>query len=365
MQQILGLDVGGANIKAADSAGRSISIPFALWKTPLQLSQCISERVLETFDLDPFHRSSKNQDRTLCAIALTMTGELCDCFATKLDGVKSIINSVCNCFPTQQVFIYSTDGDFLSPESATCSPKKVAASNWHALAKYCTQLVDLPGNNPQDYAMLIDIGSTSTDIIPLNADHILALGKTDTTRIANHELVYTGALRSPVCAVSDRVVFRGSEVSLAHEFFATKQDVCVVKEWLPEDDRFCETADGRPATIQNAKRRLARMLCAELNEIEDNELINIAGQLITQQLSMIQSAVAYQELRFGKPASQWIVSGSGGFLIEQLAIETGGKISVVHLNEVLGEELSSSGPAYAVAKLLESHRNSSPMTCTQ
>jgi uncharacterized hydantoinase/oxoprolinase family protein len=80
---------------------------------------------------------------------------------------------------------------------------------------------------------------------------------------------------------------------------------------------------------------------------------------------MIQSAVAYQELRFGKPASQWIVSGSGGFLIEQLAIETGGKISVVHLNEVLGEELSSSGPAYAVAKLLESHRNSSPMTCTQ
>lgn len=362
MQQLLGLDVGGANIKAADSTGRSLSIPFALWKNPSKLSQYLSEKILEAFDLDRFHPSIECQDGTSLAVALTMTGELCDCFASKLDGVKSIIDSVCNCFPRNQVFVYSTDGDFLSPESAMCSPKKVAASNWHALAKYCTQWVDVPVCNPRDYALLIDIGSTSTDIIPIHDDQILAIGKTDTTRIANHELIYTGAMRSPVCAVSDRVAFRGTEVILAHEFFATMQDVYLVKKWLPENHRFCETADGRPATVPNAKRRLARMLCAELNEIDDSELVNIAGQLITKQLSMIQSAVAYQELRFGKPASQWIISGSGSFLIERLANKTDVQIPIVQLNEVLGEKLSSSGPAYAVAKLLESHRKSSPMT---
>lgn len=353
MQQILGLDIGGANVKAADSAGRSISIPFALWKNRSQLSEIISEKIVSVFGSGFGLNSGSASDSVLPSVALTMTGELCDCFASKSEGVKSIVDSVCRLFPAKNVFVYTTDGDFVSPRSAIGSPAKVAASNWHALAKFCTQFENLPDVSQQDYALLVDTGSTSTDIIPFRDHSVLAIGITDTTRIANHELLYTGAIRSPVCAVSDTVRFRGTSVSLAHEFFATMQDVYIVLQWLPEAEQFCETADGRSATIPHAKHRLARMLCADVDEMMGDELSGIAEQLKAKQLSLIQNSIDHQQNRFGKSASHWVVSGSGGFLIEKLVKESGADIPIVYLEEQLGAELSSCAPAYAVAMLLQ------------
>ena len=353
MQQILGLDIGGANIKAADSAGRSISIPFALWKNPAQLSEIISKEVLSAFDSSFGKNNGSAADSAPPSVALTMTGELCDCFASKSEGVKSIVDSVCRLFPANIIYVYTTDGEFVSPRSAIASPSKVAASNWHALAKYCTKISALPDVRQQDYALLIDTGSTSTDIIPFRDHSVLAIGTTDTTRIANHELLYTGALRSPVCAVSDTVRFRGTRISLAHEFFATMQDVYIVLKWLPEDEQFCETADGRSAILPHAKHRLARMLCADVSEMTDEELFDIAEQLKTKQLSLVHNSIDHQQERFGKSASHWVVSGSGGFLIEKLMRESGADVPIVYLEDQLGAQLSSCAPAYAVAMLLQ------------
>ena len=77
---ILGLDIGGANIKAADETGFAISSPFAIWQKPDELSQeiaCILSQFPKT-DL----------------VALTMTAELADCFTTKSEGVRFILDAV-------------------------------------------------------------------------------------------------------------------------------------------------------------------------------------------------------------------------------------------------------------------------------
>ena len=80
LMTFLGLDIGGANLKAAQAGGPAWSIPFELWKRPADLAGALRE-LLAT--LPAYQR-----------LAVTMTGELCDCFESKRQGVQFILGAV-------------------------------------------------------------------------------------------------------------------------------------------------------------------------------------------------------------------------------------------------------------------------------
>ena len=65
-----------------------------------------------------------------------MTGELCDCFETKRDGVRHILAAVAQVFPRDRVTVWSTEGKLLPLDAAAESGLCVAAANWHALATF-------------------------------------------------------------------------------------------------------------------------------------------------------------------------------------------------------------------------------------
>ena len=127
---VLGLDIGGANLKAATAAGRAVSVPFALWKQPDALPAALASLVAEFPEID--------------GLAVTMTGELCDCFATKREGVNRILDAVefaaSDFLPSRErkrpVRVWSTSGNWLSVAEARVRTLDVAASNWHALATF-------------------------------------------------------------------------------------------------------------------------------------------------------------------------------------------------------------------------------------
>ena len=75
-------------------------------------------------------------------------------------------------------------------------PALAAAANWLALATLVARLV------PDDVGLLIDVGTTTTDLIPLDHGRAAARGRTDTERLQNGELVYAGVRRTPVCALA-------------------------------------------------------------------------------------------------------------------------------------------------------------------
>src|SRR5438105_3890122 len=114
--RVLGLDIGGANLKAALNEGTARSRPFALWKQPERLADEI--RML---------LSDWSWDR----VAITMTGESCDCFATKREGVRFILNT-CRVALGEEVTVWRTDGRFVELEAAFADPLPCAASNWLA-----------------------------------------------------------------------------------------------------------------------------------------------------------------------------------------------------------------------------------------
>ena len=146
---VIGLDIGGANLKAADADGRAVTRRFALWKKPDRLPNELSSLIAEF-------------DRPDC-LAVTMTAELADCFESKAEGVDRVLRAVEESAAPTPIFVWQTGAEFVTCEVARESPLLVAAANWHALATWIGRLV------PRSAAILIDIGSTTTDVVPLLA----------------------------------------------------------------------------------------------------------------------------------------------------------------------------------------------------
>lgn len=330
---VLGLDIGGANIKAATTEQLACSKPFPLWKHPARLTDFLTSDVLPQFS-------------HFDLVALTMTGELCDCFANKSEGVRQILKSVRQALPESKIAVYSVDGVFCVPTEVDDQPLKFAASNWHATANYSRRWLDESTPN----GLLIDLGSTSCDLIPISRDAVIAKGTTDLTRMINHELVYTGAGRTPVCAVINQIEFRGETLPIAQEMFATMQDVYLLLGSIAEQPDNLDTADGCPLTRSDSLRRLSRMLCSDPGELLETDLHAMAEQVRRAQLELIERAWQQVSQPFDSSTLRVIHAGSGSFLISDLLSKT--NCQVVSLSKKLGSEMSGVAPAYAVAVLL-------------
>jgi (4-(4-[2-(gamma-L-glutamylamino)ethyl]phenoxymethyl)furan-2-yl)methanamine synthase len=330
---ILGLDIGGANLKAATADRRAVSVPFPLWKHPEQLPEALAALVGQFRPIDEF--------------AITMTGELCDCFETLEAGVAAIVNAVQVISQNKPVRFWSTDWQFRDAASAKQHWREVAAANWHALATFCGRFA------PTHDALLIDIGSTTTDIIPLASGVPSTLGTTDFQRLEFCELVYTGVKRTPVFAViQDRV---------CAEYFADMRDVYLVLGLRPEAQHETDTADGRPATVEAALARLARMRGGDRSMIPDDQLISFAVLCHRRQRDAIVNGVRnvlYAQKPSGVPPElrTVIVSGSGEFLAQRVlaaVFPDRTAIKIVSLAEQLGPAVAESAPAFAVAVLAQ------------
>jgi probable H4MPT-linked C1 transfer pathway protein len=188
-----------------------------------------------------------------------------------------------------------------------------ASSNWLALASVAASIVGT------GVGLLIDIGSTTSDLIPLVDGAVVVSGRTDMARLGSGELVYTGVRRTAVCALSDRLPYRGRETRLTAELFATTFDVYLVRGETRENLLDLDTADSRPATIPHARARLARMVGADVEGFTDEDatvLANAADEALVARL--IEAAGQACVRRWGKPTTV-VVSGSGEFLASRVA----------------------------------------------
>lgn len=351
---VLGLDIGGANLKAAtpNPGGRAASVPFPLWKQPDRLPAALAELVKQFDGVEEF--------------AVTMTGELCDCFETKEAGVNAIVTAVLNVSRAWPVRFWSTDGCFLDSNQARARWDEVAAANWHALATFAGQY------NPRGTCVLVDVGSTTTDIIPILEGRPGTHGLTDTERLRHRELVYTGVRRTPLCALLPPGEY-------AAELFATSLDAHLLLGNIPDDPVDCDTADGRPATRSHAHARTARMIGGDGATVSEAETLRLAKVATEKQFELVRSAVEHHARRlaprtsdlqfamaravmerradFSKPESlviqQWaITSGSGEFLARRAVQSLRANFDdVLSLGDRLGPGLSECAPAFAVATL--------------
>ena len=348
----LGLDIGGANIKSATSDGGCNCHPFAIWQNKNGLLQ----------ELRQLPRLAGIRPDL---VALTMTAELADCFERKAEGVEFIIRTVAEAFPDSVLRVWMTSGEFADPGDAIELPQLVAAANWHALATWAGRAV------PTGAALLVDVGSTTTDVIPMLNGIPCPEGFTDLQRLAHSELIYTGVRRTPVCAIVPHVPLidesheyasggtKAWTIPVAAELFATSLDVHLVNQDISDDPLDRNTADNRPATRKAALNRLAHAVCCDLDEISAAQLEHIAQHISGQQISQIASAIGHRlryvsDLAGTKPETvQLLLSGSGDWMAERALETCDWKLQQppIQLSTMFIRNVSEAACAFAVARL--------------
>ncbi len=333
MRHVIGLDIGGANLKAAHSDGHCRSVAFPVWREPGRLAEALRNLITDWLPCQ--------------GLAVTMTAELADCFTTKSDGVDAILSAVTEVADGLPVAVWQTAGEFVDVDVAREFPLLTAAANWHALATFVGRLA------PTGNSLLIDIGSTTTDIIPIVDGLPHPTGRTDGERLISGELVYTGVRRTPLCALSQTVPLAETASALAAELFATTLDIYLLAGDLPEAASDRDTANGQPATIACAHDRVARMLCRDRMELSLDEARNVAAFLADVQHQQIAAAVERVLDTLSEPPAAVVLSGSGSFLAKQLAAKHARLQSASHhtLAELFGPEVATAGCAFALARL--------------
>ncbi|MCJ7762350.1 H4MPT-linked C1 transfer pathway protein, partial [Candidatus Bathyarchaeota archaeon] len=209
MVSVLGLDIGGANTKAAyintdNGFVRQFKTAmeyFPVWKNPEKLSTVLAMLIKVV-----------SGSAKLNCVGVTMTAELSDAYRTKREGVNHILTHVAQTFPTTQIFVLDVNATLKSIAEAQTAPLEVAAANWAATGWLVAQLV-------KD-CIVIDVGSTSTSIIPIISGHISAAGKTDLEKLMNGELVYTGSLRTNIATIVNSTPLRNGIARVSSELFA-------------------------------------------------------------------------------------------------------------------------------------------------
>jgi probable H4MPT-linked C1 transfer pathway protein len=244
--------------------------------------------------------------------------------------------------------VYLTDGALVEPDDARERPLAAAAANWHALAAWSARHVRHAG-------LLIDVGSTTIDVIPILGGQPAARGRTDPERLVQGELIYTGVWRSPVCGVSPAIPWRGGMCPAAQELFATTGDAHVVIGNLPEDPACTATADGRPATRTAARDRLARIICADRTMFTEQDALAAARQIADDQVQLAVNRAKQVVGAMSAPPADVVVSGQGEFLARQIAERIAPQAQVVAVGELLGVDLSRVATAHALAILAREH----------
>lgn len=321
----VGLDVGGANLKYAlvggpDAAGRKRrrgsgdrasllrtgSLPLALWREPDALPATLEE-VRRAVSGEGAHPGGSSAG-PVARVALTMTGELADAFPRREDGVRHIVRAVRRVWPDAELRVLARDGGWRAAQEARDDPLAVAAANWQATGRYLAVR--------RRRVLLADMGSTTTDLVPVLDGSVGSGAVTDLQRLQSGELVYTGLLRTPLCAMVDRVELEGGAVDVAGEVFAVAADVHLWLGSLSPEGYACETPDGGPATREGAARRLARAVCSDPDELGGDGLRAVARAAADAQARRIRRAVERQRRTHGPGfPERACVTGAGADLL--------------------------------------------------
>lgn len=340
MQDVIGWDIGGAHVKAARAhEGRIVAVTQRACAPHAGLASLEAAVRATSAELGPAARHH-----------VTMTAELSDAFEDRARGVVSIAAIMTHELGSETFFYAGARGLVVRADVAQTAIA-IASANWRASA-------ELAARSCRD-ALFIDIGSTTTDLIPIRDHAIVARGATDAERLAQGELAYAGFSRGAPQAYARQAPIGGRWTPLVNEAFASMADVRRALGELSDGDSRADlapTADGRPKTPSAAQARLARLAGCDAADLGEQQLRAFADYLARAQLRAIENQIALLASRDAfTPDAAFVAAGVGRGLVARLAQAQG---RVVHdfadfipASEALRAAAADCAPAVALALL--------------
>ena len=331
--QSLGLDVGGANTKAVLLKDGEVQKHWfkylPLWK---------DKKALDYF-LNVLAKSARPN-----VVGATLTGELCDVFSSRREGVVEIVEAVCNAFGDEICLFMSLDGTLLARDQSLTSLQKLAAANWVA----STLVVGKKYPN----CLFIDVGSTTTDIIPVRRGKPVSIGHTDLQRLRTGELVYMGVLRTPLPCICSEVSLGKEKIGVAAENFAIAADIYRVLGIIKEGDYTCETPDGGKKDRKGCMKRVARIFCSDVEEIGEKQILEAAKIFHDEQTDHVARALKkVMRLHRFPRGTKIVMAGLGRRILAEKAARAAGFNEIIDLAAIYGEEAALMTPAFSAGLL--------------
>jgi len=306
-----GIDIGGANIKVYRGKTEEAEIHyFPMW--------------IEWKNLEDFMRNLDLKGKT----GIVITAELSDAFSSKEEGVVYISSLAKKIF--DEVFFMDLDGNL---KKEIDNPLNFSASNWVASVKFLAET--------HDSFIFADMGSTTTDIIPVKEGRILA-SKTDFERLRKKELLYFGMLRTPSFFLMDD--------NVSSEFFSVTADVMRILGLIDEETYTCDTPDGRGRSVEECMQRFARQFCADRKELDEDFLRYKAMLIRDNMVRRVSEVFMEKKEEFG--IDLVVGCGIGEIILRESAEKAG--MNYISLEEKFGK-FSEVFPAFAIANLVERH----------
>ncbi|MXY14568.1 MAG: H4MPT-linked C1 transfer pathway protein [Proteobacteria bacterium] len=303
-ESMTGWDVGGAHLKVVEAIGaarvsRVVQVPCELWKGLDQLHTSI-DQVWGQFD---FSHSM---------LAVTMTGELVDHFGSRKEGIDRIVETIGQRFKENEIVYFAGPKGFVHMSELGSLSAQVASANWLASGNFiATRLKD---------ALVIDIGSTTTDVLSIRDHRVVNEGYTDSERLHARELVYCGVVRTPVFALCSTAQVGGRLVPPMNEYFANSADVYRLTGELPSYADTGSTPDGRGKDQASSAIRLARMFGNDAATEQLEMWRAVAAYVREQQIQVILDACRKQMLRTGLGLDSPVAgAGAGRFLVREIS----------------------------------------------
>jgi probable H4MPT-linked C1 transfer pathway protein len=338
MTRVFGWDLGGANVKLARVEGGCV----------VNVAQIPCPIISERSKFDGAVDAALPLISSPALHAVTMTGELSDVFSDRAEGVAYLVELMQRVTAGQTLRVYAGSYGFLEPDDAKKRTLEVASANWHATAA-------LTARRHKD-ALLVDVGTTTTDLIPIKDGTVVARGTTDAERLTEGELLYTGVVRTPAMAVAHSAPFKGRVQRLAAERFATMADVWRLTGDLPHCADPYPSADQRGKSGPESAARLARMLGRDASEAELGDWVALARYFADCQLAEIEHAARGLAERDALTLSAPVIgAGCGRFVAKALAKRLGRPYldfaEIVNAAPEAREMAARCAPAVAVALL--------------
>lgn len=271
--KFLGVDIGGAHLKLVGTNIKKKVIFVSYLKCPIW--EDINNLRLHLTSL----KAKIDINYVICCI--TMTAELCDCFENRNSGVKKIF-SICK---ESGLNFFFFSNSFCAPTKKLCT-SSVSSMNWLAPAVFLKEKIK--------NAILIDFGSTTTDITIIQNYHLSNLGYTDFDRLKNSELVYTGIVRTPIFSISKSLLIEGMKLTIIPEQFSNMADIYRIRDSLPKNVDLFSTMDKKDKSKISSLKRVSRNFGFDYTKSCKKLLIAISKKLIDIQLNLIFSCVENQ-----------------------------------------------------------------------
>ncbi len=339
----IGWDIGGAHLKSCviNNQKTVCSVDLCeLWKTK-EVGYMINQ-IIKQYS----HKGIVNN-------VITMSGEMCDVFENRDQGVKKILNYFKKFVNT---YVYTRNCGIVSVKHNT-KPKNIASANWHVIAKFmCKKLTN---------AIIIDLGSTTTDFILIKNSKIINKRLDDFSGLRSQELSYIGCLRTPPYIFERSLKINNKDIHIIPENFSSLADVYRIIKKLPKSFYYSSTCDSKDKDIKACMVRFARNFGLDYKEKHRNFLISAAQKISDLHSTILNKVINYHiEKNFLSDKNVKIIGlGIGEEIIKDLCVKN--RREYLDLSTIMGEKMSRKNispyhiaPAYFLAIMLKSGENS-------